>query len=82
MQKPDRDCDRSTQDNARGMCTDLELRDEGAGLTEAEKKTQTVLSRRVDEMHGKPLEGFEDTFFKQGGRAGGWRKRDKYWIPT
>jgi hypothetical protein len=64
------------------MCTDLELQDEGAGLSEAEKKIQTVLSRRVDEIQGKPLEGFEDIFFKYGGRAGGWRKRDKYRIPS
>lgn len=70
------------QDNARGMCTDLELRDEGAGLTDAEKENQSVLSRRIDEMDGNPLEGFEDMFFKYGGRAGGWRKRNKYRIPS
>ena len=70
-----------SKDNARGMCTDLELRDEGAGLTDAERETQSVLSRNIDEMDGKPLDGFEDKFFKYGGRAGGWRKRDKYRIP-
>jgi hypothetical protein len=59
------------------MCTDVELRNDGEGLTESEREAQFVLTQSIDEMEERPLEGFEDLFFRQGGRAGGWRKRDK-----
>jgi len=54
------------------MCTDLEIRNEGKGLTREQKKTQTVLLEPVGEIEGNPLEGFEELFYRHGGRAGGW----------
>jgi hypothetical protein len=56
------------------MCTNLELRDGGNGLTLDQKQNQKVIFEPIDQIKGKPLEGFEDLFFKHGGRAGGWRR--------
>jgi hypothetical protein len=53
-----------------GICTDLEIW-EGNKLTEEEKKKQYVMYVPLEEVEGKPFEGFEEMFFEHGGRAPG-----------
>ena len=36
---------------------------------------QQVELQKLSDLPGRPFEGFEDMFFDEGGRAGGWRKR-------
>lgn len=59
----------------RGMCTDLELWDEGRGLTDVQREMQHVETVELSSIPGQPFDGFEDYFFAEGGRAGGWRRR-------
>lgn len=61
--------------NSRGMCTDLELWNDGEGMSESARETQKVITEDVKDIPGQPFEGFEDYFIREGGRAGGWRKR-------
>lgn len=55
--------------NGRGMCTDIELRNNGDDL---EVQGQYIMTQALDEVEGQPFYGFEEMFFKEGGRAGGW----------
>ncbi|KAG9033730.1 hypothetical protein FRB95_014417 [Tulasnella sp. JGI-2019a] len=59
--------------NLQGMCLDLELQDTAAtGLSDEEKREQYVETIDLDDLEGRPFDGFEDSFWDQGGRVGGW----------
>lgn len=64
-----------SQGVARGMCTDLAVWDSGPRLPEELAQGGQVELQKLSDLPGKPFEGFEDMFFDEGGRAGGWRKR-------
>ena len=55
------------------MCLDIDwhpLAEER--LSEAEKKEFEIQIVALEEIDGKVFEGFEDSFFDLGGKAGGW----------
>jgi alpha 1,2-mannosyltransferase len=59
--------------NARGMCLDLEWRDTASSdLPPEELEGNYVEEIPVGEVEGGVFEGFEDAFFDEGGRIGGW----------
>lgn len=64
-----------SQGVARGMCTDLAIWDSEPRLPEELGQGGQVELLKLSELPGKPFDGFEDMFFDEGGRAGGWRKR-------
>ncbi len=55
------------------ICTDLELWNEGKGLTEAERRKQRVLTMPIQDEVADPYAGFEEMYYRQGGRLGGWQ---------
>lgn len=62
---------------ARGMCTDLAIWDSDPRLAEEAATNQHVELRALSDLPGQPFDGFEDMFFDEGGRAGGWRRRKR-----
>ncbi|KAG8862786.1 hypothetical protein FRB96_000796 [Tulasnella sp. 330] len=59
--------------NIRGMCLDFELHPAAATeFTDEEKRTQFVETIEVGDLEGQPFEGFEEAFWEEGGRVGGW----------
>lgn len=57
----------------RGMCLDAEwlpIADER--LTDAEKRQFEIELVPVSEIEGGMFDGFEDAFFDEGGKVGGW----------
>ena len=59
------------------MCTDLEVWDSNPRLSEEEAEHQRVELHALSDLPGQPFDGFEDMFFDEGGRAGGWRRRKR-----
>jgi hypothetical protein len=60
---------------ARGMCTDLDIWDSEPNLPEELAENQHMEIQKLSDLPGQPFEGFENMFFDEGGRAGGWRKK-------
>lgn len=60
---------------ARGMCTDLDIWDSEPRLPEELAEHQHVEIQELSDLPGQPFAGFENMFFDEGGRAGGWRKK-------
>ncbi|EIW68172.1 hypothetical protein TREMEDRAFT_44612 [Tremella mesenterica DSM 1558] len=58
---------------ARGMCLDLDWHPLAyERLTDAEREIQKVEGIPVGQIEGGVFEGFEDAWFDEGGRIGGW----------
>lgn len=58
---------------SRGMCLDIDwhpLAEER--LSEAEKREFEIRTEGLEGVEGGVFEGFEDSFFDLGGKAGGW----------
>ncbi|KAJ9094901.1 hypothetical protein QFC19_007757 [Naganishia cerealis] len=60
---------------ARGMCTDLDIWDSEPRLPEEFADYQHVEMQKLSDLPGEPFAGFENIFFDEGGRAGGWRRK-------
>lgn len=59
--------------NKRGMCLDFELHAAAATeFTDEEKQLQFVETIDVGDIEGRPFDGFEEAFWEEGGRVGGW----------
>ncbi|KAK4684123.1 alpha 1,2-mannosyltransferase, partial [Tremellales sp. Uapishka_1] len=58
--------------NSRGMCTDLDWHDDARGMTDEEKSVQYIETIELGELEGDPFAGFEDAWWDEGGRVGGW----------
>jgi alpha 1,2-mannosyltransferase len=59
--------------NSHGMCLNLAWHGTAeADLTEEERRLNYPETLRIDELEGNVMAGFEDAFFDQGGRVGGW----------
>lgn len=56
------------QGTDRGMCLDLDWHQS----TEEERGGVEVQTIEVGDIEGDVFEGFEDAFFDEGGRIGGW----------
>jgi alpha 1,2-mannosyltransferase len=57
---------------SRGMCLDIEFNSLSDRLSEAEKEEFKIEVIEVGDVEGRVFEGFEDSFFDLGGKAGGW----------
>jgi alpha 1,2-mannosyltransferase len=57
---------------SRGMCLDIEFNSLADRLSEAEKEEFKIEVIEVGDVEGRVFEGFEDSFFDLGGKAGGW----------
>ncbi|KAJ9103730.1 hypothetical protein QFC21_002190 [Naganishia friedmannii] len=56
----------------RGMCTDLDIWTFDPVLPEEVEKSQKTAVHRLSDLPGRPFSNFENMFFDEGGRAGGW----------
>jgi alpha 1,2-mannosyltransferase len=57
----------------RGMCLDMEWHPLASErLSEEELARQYIEEVAVEDIEGKPFDGFEEAFFEEGGRVGGW----------
>jgi hypothetical protein len=59
--------------NTRGMCLDLEWHETAKeDLTEEDLRENYVEEVEVGDLEGDVFRGFEDAWFDEGGRIGGW----------
>lgn len=56
----------------RGMCLDLEWHDTVDRLPQEERDRVKIETLLVGNIEGDVFAGFEDAFFDEGGRIGGW----------
>ncbi len=57
---------------ARGMCLDLEWHPNADDLSAEERERVKIETIKVEDIEGGVFEGFENAFFEEGGRIGGW----------
>lgn len=54
------------------MCTDMGWYPSANEALSDEERESGIREIPIDEIEGRPLAGFEEAWFEEGGRVGGW----------